>query len=86
VNEIISKKIENFTIQKRRLLVVWLYSFKLLKSLKRFGMVIYASRKMNDGLLEVNVEVIENVDKRSNKLHFVRYTQVSYRPDIEVKF
>jgi uncharacterized protein YlbG (UPF0298 family) len=30
----------------------------------------------------MNEEDIEEAEKRINKFHFVRYTQVSYRPDI----
>jgi uncharacterized protein YlbG (UPF0298 family) len=86
MNKILSKKIESFIIQKRRLLVVWLYSLKQVKNLKQFGMIFYVSKKMNYALIYVNEEEIEKTEKRINKLHFVRYTQMSYRPDIEMNF
>jgi len=86
VNDNSLKKVENFTIQKRRLLVVYLYSLKPMKNLKRFGVIIYVSRKMNYVLIYMNEEKIEEAEKRINKFHFVRYTQVSYRPDVEMNF
>jgi uncharacterized protein YlbG (UPF0298 family) len=86
VNKKLSKQVENFTIQKRRLLVVYLYSLKPMKNLKRFGVVIYVSRKMNYALIYMNEEEIEEAEKKINKFHFVRYTQISYRPDVKMNF
>ncbi|MDR0921541.1 MAG: YlbG family protein [Lactobacillales bacterium] len=76
----------NFEIQKRRLLVVWVYSLKQLKNLKRFGEVQYVSRRMKYVLIYMNEEDIDEAEEKIERLHFVRRVERSYRPDIEMNF
>lgn len=76
----------DFTITKRRGLVVWVYSLKQLKNLKRYGVIHYVSRKMKYVYLYLNEEdFLENMDK-IQRLHFVRSVEASYRPDVEMNF
>nr|WP_265457779.1 YlbG family protein [Enterococcus sp. HY326] len=75
-----------FEVQKRRGLIVWVYSFKQLKNLKRFGLVHYLSRRMKYVLLYVNEEEVTDIKERIEKLHFVRSVEPSYRPDVEMNF
>lgn len=76
----------NFELTKRRGLVVWVYSLRQLKNLKRFGLVHYVSRKMKYVVLYLNEDhFIETMDK-IERLHFVRSVEASYRPDIEMNF
>lgn len=77
---------EEFEIQKRRGVIVWVYSLKQLKNLKRFGLVHYVSRKMKYVLIYMNEDQIEEAIQKINKLHFVRNVQISYRPDVEMNF
>lgn len=77
---------EVFTLQKRRGIIVWVYSLKQLKTLKRFGLVHYVSRKMKYVVLYVNQEAVEDTLNKLNALHFVRQVEPSYRPDIEMNF
>ncbi|MHC5248000.1 YlbG family protein [Enterococcus sp. LJL120] len=82
-SEIVEPK---FEVQKRRGLIVWVYSFKQLKNLKRFGLVHYLSRRMKYVLLYVNEEDVADIKERIEKLHFVRSVEPSYRPDVEMNF
>lgn len=77
---------KSFEVQKRRGIIVWVYSFKQLKNLKRFGLVHYISRRMKYVLLYVNEEDVEETLEKIEKLHFVRNVDVSYRPDVEMNF
>lgn len=77
---------EEQIIQKRRGIIVWVYSLRQLKNLKRFGLVHYISRKMKYILLYVNEEEVESTVEKIKKLHFVRQVEISYRPDIEMNF
>ena len=63
-----------FIMQKRRGIIVWVYSLKQLKTLKRYGLVHFVSRKM------------KYVEEKLQTLHFVRQVERSYRPDIEMNF
>ena len=77
---------EEFTMEKRRGLIVWVYSLRQLKNLRRFGFVHYVSRRMKYVLMYVNEEnVAENMEKIA-RLHFVRHVDISHRPDIEMNF
>ena len=73
-------------MQKRRGIIVWVYSLKQLKTLKRYGLVHFVSRKMKYVVLYVNEETVEEVEEKLQTLHFVRQVERSYRPDIEMNF
>ncbi|EOL43855.1 YlbG family protein [Enterococcus phoeniculicola] len=75
-----------FTVQKRRGIIVWVYSLKQLKNLKRFGLVHYVSRKMKYVVLYLNEETFDTSEEKIKKLHFVRKVERSYRPDVEMNF
>lgn len=77
---------QEFVIQKRRCLVVWVYSLKQLKVLKRYGLVQYISRRMKYVMIYMNEEDIEAAEAKINGLHFVRKVERSYRPDVEMNF
>ncbi|EPH95269.1 MULTISPECIES: YlbG family protein [unclassified Enterococcus] len=77
---------QQFELTKRRGLIVWVYSLKQLKNLKKFGLLHYVSRKMKYVILYLNEETFEQTEERIKKLHFVRNVQRSYRPDIEMNF
>ncbi|MDH6364226.1 uncharacterized protein YlbG (UPF0298 family) [Enterococcus sp. PF1-24] len=73
-------------IQARRSLVVWVYSLKQLKNLRRFGLIQYVSRKMKYVVIYMKESEIELAEEKIRKLHFVRSVERSYRPDVEMNF
>ncbi|EOD6233095.1 YlbG family protein [Enterococcus hirae] len=75
-----------FQLTKRRGLIVWVYSLKQLKNLKKFGLLHYVSRKMKYVVLYLNEDTFEQTAERINKLHFVRKVERSYCPDVEMNF
>lgn len=77
---------EELEIQKRRGIIVWVYSLRQLKNLRRFGFIHYVSRRMKYVLLYVNEEKVEESVEKINRLHFVRQVDISHRPDIEMNF
>jgi uncharacterized protein YlbG (UPF0298 family) len=77
---------KELNIQKRRCLVVWVYSLKQLRTLKRFGLIHYVSRRMKYVVIYMNEEDIETSEAKINGLHFVRKVERSYRPDVEMNF
>ncbi len=74
-----AKEEKEFTLQERRCLIVWVYTLKPLKQLRRYGLIHYVSRKMKYVVIYMNEE---NIDQ----LHFVRSVDKSYRPDVEMNF
>lgn len=77
---------EKFQIQKRRGLIIWVYSLKQLKQLKRLGVIHYVSRKMKYIVMYVNEEDVEKTVERIENFHFVRKVELSFRPDVEMNF
>jgi uncharacterized protein YlbG (UPF0298 family) len=75
-----------FSIQERRLVVVWVYSLKQLKNLRRFGSIQYISRRMKYVLIYMNEENVAESMEKINRLHFVRRVEKSFRPDVETNF
>ncbi|GCF94566.1 UPF0298 protein [Enterococcus florum] len=75
-----------FIVQKRRGLIVWVYSLKQLKNLKRHGLIHYVSRKLKYVVLYVNEDDVDEIENKLAALHFVRRVERSYRPDIEMNF
>lgn len=76
----------NLSITKRRGIVVWVYTLRQLKSLKRYGLVHYVSKKSKYVYMYVDEEVVEVTMDKLRKLHFVRHVEQSYRPDVEMNF
>ena len=64
---------------ERQGIIVWVYSLRHFKTLKRFGLIHYASRRMKYVVMYINqADVAE--------LHFVRKVELSYRPFINLDF
>ncbi|MGY3765329.1 YlbG family protein [Vagococcus vulneris] len=83
----VNNKITNdFQINPRRGLIIWVYSFKQLKQLKRFGYVHYVSRKMKYVLIYVDETDVHSIQNKLEKLFFVRRVDKSLRPDINMDF
>lgn len=64
----------------RQGLVVWYKHKKNLRQIRRYGHLIYASRRLKFALIYVNRDEIEEIEKKLNKLPFVKKTERSYRP------
>lgn len=71
---------------KRRGVIVWVYTLRQVKNLKRYGYIHYVSNKLKYVLLYMNDEEVESAVDRLSSLHFVRKIEISYRPDIDMTF
>ena len=70
-----------FTMQKRRGLIVWVYSLRQLKNLRRFGFVHYVSRKMKYVVMYLNEEEYESKKtKKSQNGTFLTNLLFSCKP------
>ncbi|MEG2254379.1 MAG: YlbG family protein [Vagococcus sp.] len=70
----------------RRGLIVWVYSLKQLKNLRRFGYVHHVSRKQKYVVLYVDEVDVDSTIERLEKQFFVRSVDKSMRPDINMNF
>lgn len=70
----------------RQGLVVWYKHKKNLRQIRRYGHLIYASRRLKFAIIYVNRDEIEEIEKKLNKLPFVKKTERSYRPFLSTNF
>lgn len=76
----------NFELTKRQGIIVWVYTLRQIKNLKRFGYIHYVSSRLKYIVMYVDqTEVSDTVD-RLNSLHYVRKVEISHRPEIDMTF
>ncbi|GEO73549.1 hypothetical protein LNA02_02470 [Levilactobacillus namurensis] len=75
-----------FTMQPRQSLIVYTYSLKQTRQLKRYGTVMYVSKKMRYVVLYVNREDVEKLTAQLKQLRFVKRVVPSNRPQISETF
>ncbi|AOA01781.1 MULTISPECIES: YlbG family protein [Carnobacterium] len=73
-------------LNERQGIIVWVYSLRHLKTLKRFGLIHYVSKRMKYVVIYVDKSEVETTEKKLNGLHFVRKVDLSMRPEINMDF
>ncbi len=71
---------------ERQAIIIWLYTLKQLKQLRKFGNVTYVSKKMKYAYLYVDKADTQDIMTKLNRLHFVRSVELSERPNIRMDF
>jgi len=71
---------------KRQGLIVWFQHMKNIKQIKRYGHLLYTSKKMKYAVLYVDQTEIEKIEHRLTKLSFVLKVERSYKPFIRTDF
>ncbi|MGP4106871.1 YlbG family protein [Virgibacillus sp. L01] len=73
-------------ITKRQGLIVWFQHMKNLKQIKRYGHLIYSSRKLKYAVIYVDQEELETIETKLLKLSFVSKVDRSYKPFIRTNY
>lgn len=71
---------------KRQGLIVWFQHRRNIKQIKRYGHLIYISKKLKYAVLYVDQDEIESVIKKLDKLSFISKVMRSYKPFIRTSF
>ncbi|WP_066368393.1 YlbG family protein [Neobacillus fumarioli] len=71
---------------QRQGIVVWLYSLKQAKMLRRFGNVHYISKKLKYVVLYCNQEEVENIMEKLSSFSFVKKVEPSYKPFLKMEY
>jgi uncharacterized protein YlbG (UPF0298 family) len=77
---------ESFMIGQRQGVIVWLYSLKMAKNLKKYGNIHYVSRRLKYAVLYCDLTDTERVMEKLNGLSFVKKVEPSYRPFLRTDF
>lgn len=70
----------------RQGIVVWFQHMKNMKQLKRYGNVIYASKRLKYAVLYVNQEELLEVESKIMKHSFVSKIERSYKPFVRTDY
>lgn len=73
-----------FELIERQALVVWLYTLKQVKNIRKYGHVHFISNRLRYVILYVYRNEQDEIIEKLNKLHFVQKVEVSYRDDIDM--
>ncbi|MGG0737883.1 YlbG family protein [Niallia taxi] len=71
---------------QRQGLVVYLYSLKQAKMLRRYGNVHYISKRLKYVVLYTNLNEAEALMERLNSFSFVKKVEPSYKPFLKMEF
>lgn len=71
---------------KRQGIIVWFQHRKNIRHIKRYGNLLYVSKKLRYAVLYVNQEEIEKIMNTMLKLPFISKIDVSERPFLKTDF
>ncbi len=70
----------------RQGIIVWLYSLKQAKMLRKFGNVHFVSKKLKYAVLYCNQDEAEELMAKLESYSFVKKVEMSYKPFLRVEF
>lgn len=73
-------------IIKRQGIIVWYKHHKFLNQLKRYGHLIYHSRRQKYAVLYTDLDYASQIKTRLKKLSFVTKVKLSKKPNIRTAF
>ena len=72
-----------FQMTERQGLIVYINNFHVLRRLRRYGHIVYVSKRMRYVVLYVNRSLVEELKKELEKLHSVTSVKPSEWPNID---
>ncbi|MHA8138583.1 YlbG family protein [Lactobacillaceae bacterium Scapto_B20] len=73
-------------IRDRTSLIVYVYSIKQARSLKKYGVIDYVSKRMHYVIMYVDAEVTADVEAMLNRLKFVKSVERSPLAELSTSF
>ncbi len=71
---------------KRQGIIVWFQHKRNIKQIKRFGHLIYVSKRMRYAVIYVNQDEIEDVEQAMSKLSYILKVERSFKPFISTDY
>ena len=71
---------------QRQGIIVWLYSLKQAKTLRRFGNVHYVSKRLKYMVIYTNQEDVEQLMAKISAYSYVKKVERSYKPYLKMEF
>ncbi|NGP44363.1 DUF2129 domain-containing protein [Bacillaceae bacterium SIJ1] len=73
-------------LSERQGIIVWMHTLKQIRLLKKFGHVMYVSKKLRYAIIYCNKDEAENLMEKLARLQFVKSIEPSYRADVRSDF
>src|SRR5699024_2121821 len=70
----------------RQGMVVWFKQMNNIKKIKRFGHLIYVSKKLKYAVIYVNQSEMDQIEEKLRKYRFVTKVERSYKPYVATEF
>lgn len=70
----------------RQGLVIWFKHRKNIRQIKKYGHLIYVSRKLNFAIIYVNRDEIDHIIEKLANLSFIKKMERSYKPFVTTNF
>ncbi|MDX8359972.1 MULTISPECIES: YlbG family protein [Bacillaceae] len=71
---------------KRQGIIVWLFSLKQAKLLRKYGNVHYVSKRLKYVVLYCDMSEVDHMCNKLNGLSFVKKVEVSHKPFLKIEF
>ena len=71
---------------QRQGIIVWLYTLKQAKMLRKFGNIHYVSKRLKYVVLYCDLVDTEKIMEKLNSYSFVKKVEPSYKPFLKVEF
>lgn len=71
---------------QRQGIIVWLYSLKQAKMLRKFGNVHFVSKRLKYVVLYCDLEDVESIMEKIQNYSFVKKVEPSYKPFLKTEY
>lgn len=71
---------------KRQGIIVWFQHMKNIKQIKRYGHLLYASKKLKYAVIYVDQTELEDIENKLLKLSFVSKIDRSFKPFVQTNY
>ena len=73
-------------LRQRQGLIIWLYSLKQAKALRKYGNIHYVSKKLKYVVLYCDADEIDDLTEKISSYSFVKKVEPSYRPFVKTEY
>ncbi len=77
---------ENSMLGQRQGIIVWLYSLKQAKMLRKFGNVHFVSKRLKYVVLYCDLEDVESLMEKIQNYSFVKKVEPSFKPFLKTEY
>ncbi len=77
---------EKSMLGQRQGIIVWLYSLKQAKMLRKFGNVHFVSKRLKYVVLYCDLEDVETIMKKIENYSFVKKVEPSFKPFLKTEY